>query len=303
MRSDNETEKRWAIILAGGDGRRLSPLTERIASDGRPKQFCPVISNLSLIEQTRNRVSLSVVDDHIPAVVTRIYERYYRPLLQDMQRQNLVVQPQNRGTAAAILHSLLRLSKMEPMAYVALFPSDHFVSDDRQFMRHIDLAFDAVVLRPELTVLLGIAANSAETSYGWIEPDQRLDMEAEIFSVRRFWEKPTAALAAQLLGRACLWNSFVIVARLSTLLGLLMVTVPDLCCAFTTLRPVLMTSSEARIIERLYALMDNVDFSRDVLARRPLNLAVLSVRGCQRSDLGEPERVVNLVRHRKVTPL
>jgi mannose-1-phosphate guanylyltransferase len=303
MRSDNEIQNRWAIILAGGEGKRLSPLTQRITGDNRPKQFCSVIGDCSLIEQTRSRVSLSVVDDQILAVVTRTHEPYYRTLLRDIRQQNLIVQPQNRGTAAAILLSLLRLSKMAPMAQVALFPSDHFVSDDYQFMRHIDLAFDVVAVRPELTVLLGIAADSAETQYGWIEPDQRLGTEAEIFSVRRFWEKPTAAVAAQLLGRACLWNSFVMVARLSTLLGLLMVTTPDLYGSFAPLRPYLMTSSEEPTIEKLYGSIDSLDFSRDVLARRAMNLAVLPVRGCQWSDLGEPERVVNLIRQRKIAPL
>lgn len=303
MQSYNATQKRWAVILAGGDGKRLSPLTQRITSDGRPKQFCSVMGNSSLIEQTRSRVSLSVTDEHILAVVTRAHERYYRPLLCDMQQQNLIIQPQNRGTAAAILYSLLRLSKMAPTAYVALFPSDHFVNDDREFARHVDLAFDAVVSRPELTVLLGIAADSAETGYGWIEPDQRLNMEPEIFSVRRFWEKPTAALAIQLLGRACLWNSFVMVARLSTLLGLLMVTVSDLYRSFAALHPALMTSSEEQTIERVYRSIDSIDFSREVLARRPMDLAVLPVRGCQWSDLGEPERVINLMYERGITPV
>lgn len=299
MRFHNETQKRWAIILAGGDGKRLSALTQRITGDGRPKQFCSVVGNSSLMEQTRSRVSLSVGDDHILAVVTRTHETYYRPLLRDMQRQNLISQPENRGTAAAILYSLLRLSKMAPAAYVALFPSDHFVSEDSQFMRHVDLAFDIVALRPELTVLLGIAADSAETGYGWIEPDQRLDTEPEIFSVRRFWEKPTATLATQLLGR----NSFVIVARLSTLLGLLMVTELDLYRSFAPLYPSLMTSSEEQTIAKLYRSIDSADFSRDVLARRPMNLAVLPVRGCQWSDLGEPERVINLIRERGITPV
>lgn len=154
---------RWAIIPAGGEEKRLSPLTQRITGEDRPKQLCSVIGNSSLIEQTRSRVSLSIADDQILAIVTRTHERYLQAAPpRHMRRQNLTILPENPGTAAAILHSLLRLSKMAPMAYVALFPSDHFVSDDRQFMRHIDLAFDAVVLRPELTVLLGIARGSAD---------------------------------------------------------------------------------------------------------------------------------------------
>jgi mannose-1-phosphate guanylyltransferase len=301
MRSRNETQKRWAIILAGGEGKRLSQLTQRIAGDRRPKQFCSVIGNSSLIEQTRSRVSLSIAGDHILVVVTRTHERYYRPLLRDMEWQNLIVQPENRGTGAAILYSL-RLSKIEPRAYVALFPSDHFVSDDRQFMHHVDLAFDTAALRPELTVLLGIVADSADTGYGWIEPNQRFNTEAELFSVRRFWEKPTATVATQLLGRGCLWNSFAIVARLSTLLGLLMVTVTDLYRAFAPLHPPLTTRSEGHRIAKLYSSIESADFSREVLATRPMNLAVLAVHGCRWSDLGEPERVSNLTHERGITP-
>jgi len=53
-----------------------------------------------------------------------------------VRQHNLVIQPDNRGTGAAILYSLARLSILAPTAYVALFPSDHFVSDERHFMRH-----------------------------------------------------------------------------------------------------------------------------------------------------------------------
>ncbi|MGD0291891.1 MAG: sugar phosphate nucleotidyltransferase [Candidatus Binataceae bacterium] len=121
--------ERWAIILAGGEGKRLSSLTQRIAGDGRPKQFCRLIGQSSLIEQTRDRVALSIADDNILAVVTRAHERYYGALLGQMRQRNLVIQPDNRGTAPAILYSLLRLSKLAPAACVAIFPSDHFVSE------------------------------------------------------------------------------------------------------------------------------------------------------------------------------
>lgn len=299
----NENRNHWAIILAGGDGKRLSSLTRRIAGDTRPKQFCPVIGDSSLIEQTRRRVSLSVADDHTLIALTRAHERYYEPLLGDVRQQNLVIQPDNRGTAAAILYSLLRLSKLESTAYVALFPSDHFVSDERHFMRHVDLAFHAVRLRPELTVLLGIAADSGETAYGWIEPGQAVGADyTGICDVHQFWEKPSAELAKLLLDRACLWNTFVMVARLSTLLGLIMVTAPELYRSFARISSALLTSSEDRSIERLYASIDDTDFSREVLAGRPTNLAVLPVHGCQWSDLGEPARVIDVLSRQRIQP-
>lgn len=92
MQFHNENQNRWAIILAGGEGKRLSSLTRRIAGDARPKQFCPLIGSTSLVEQTRSRVSLSIADDNILVVVTRAHERYYGPMLGEMRQQNLVIQ-------------------------------------------------------------------------------------------------------------------------------------------------------------------------------------------------------------------
>ncbi len=303
MQSYNENQRHWAIILAGGEGKRLSSLTQRIAGDGRPKQFCPVLGDSSLIEQTRRRVCLSVADDHTLVVVTRAHELYYGPLLADIRQRNLVIQPDNRGTGAAILYSLLRLSKLEPAAYVALFPSDHFVSDDRHFMRHVDQAFDAVRSRPELTVLLGIAADRGETAYGWVEPGPPIGTaHANILDVHQFWEKPSSELAKRLLDRGCLWNSFIMVARLSTLMGIVMLTVPELYRSFARVSSSLLTTSEERTVERMYASIDATDFSRDVLAKRSTNLAVLPVRGCEWSDLGEPARVIDVLSRQKIQP-
>ena len=67
-------------------------------------------------------------------VVNRVHENYYAPILSDETAENLVVQPSNRGTAPAILFSLLRIAARDPKAVVAFFPSDHYVSDNAKFM-------------------------------------------------------------------------------------------------------------------------------------------------------------------------
>ena len=249
MKFYENNQNRCAIILAGGDGRRLSEVTRRITGYTTSKQFCPVIGSTSLVEQSCLRVSLAIDEDRILAVLTRAHERHYRDLLKEILPENLVIQPANRGTAPAILYALLRLAKAAPDACVALFPSDHFVSDDREFMRHVDLAFDAVGSRPEMTALLGITPHAAEPGYGWIEPGELVVRRPPLFRVRRFWEKPRSDVAGELLRAGCMWNTFVMVARVSTLISLTLVALPDLFVSFSKIYDLLGTAREPGGIE------------------------------------------------------
>src|SRR5437773_2955466 len=159
------TQSRWALILAGGDGRRLRPLTRQIAGDDRPKQFCPVLGGETLLEQTRRRVAALAPSERVLVVVVRAHERFYAPLLADVPSRCVVIQPENRGTAPAILYGLLRLTAMTPVAPVALFPSDHYVSDDAAFIAHVEGATEAVRARPDLVVLLDRKSTRLNSSH------------------------------------------------------------------------------------------------------------------------------------------
>jgi mannose-1-phosphate guanylyltransferase len=286
------SEHGWAVILAGGDGTRLKSLTRKIAGDERPKQFCPVLGGATLLEETQRRAALEFPGSRTLYVVNQMHAPYYETILPDVPRANLVAQPSNRGTAPAILYSLLRIAARDPAATVAFFPSDHYISDNVKFMAHVRAAIETARQRPDLVVLLGVEPESPEVEYGWIEPATVIKGHRKVYGVRRFWEKPNKVLAQVLQLRGCLWNSFVMVASVRALLESIEGAVPELYRAFSCLLPLFGTTAEARAIDHLYQRLHEINFSHQVLAQRPERLAVIRVAGVRWNDLGEPKRVL-----------
>ena len=284
-----------AIILAGGEGRRLRSLTRRLVGDDRPKQFCPVVGHETLLAQTRRRAAHVADPARTFVVVTRTHEAYYRTALADAPAGAVVEQPEGRGTAPAILYALMRQAVVAPARAVVMLPSDHFIEDDSAFMARVAAAMDTVRSRPGLVVLLGVEPDRPETEYGWIEPGELILARAgaPTYRVRGFREKPPPAAASRLMRAGALWNSFVVVAEPGALGGLIRRAVPALADALAPLEASIGTSSEPGVARAAYAALAPVDFSRDVLERHPDRLAVLPVSGTTWNDLGEPARALS----------
>lgn len=288
----------WALLLAGGDGRRLKPLTRQITGDPRPKQFCPIFDGETLLDRTRRRADLLTRPDHQVIVVTREHEPYYAGLWRELAPGRLVVQPGNAGTAPGILYPLLRIRHLAGDVPVAIFPSDHYVSDDGVFITAVSHAVETVRARPELVALLGVEATAPETEYGWIEPtDVPLPIGSEpAFPIRRFWEKPSARLAERLFERGALWNSFVMVGWVSALLGLARRKAPDVMAALAPLEAALGTQRESAAAEGVYGGLEPAGFSERILATAADGLVVVRVKGVEWSDWGHPQRVLATMR-------
>jgi mannose-1-phosphate guanylyltransferase len=286
----------WAVILAGGDGTRLSSFTRLVSGEARPKQFCRLYGNRTLLAHTRRRLAPAIPAERTVFAVVKSHERFYNSELADVAPSRLVVQPANRGTTPAIVSSLLRIARLAEDPIVAFFPTDHFYAQETRFVISVRMAIEAVRDSPDMLVVLGASAQHAEVEYGWIEPTEMLPCRFtnSLFRVRRFWEKPSIHVAQTLHARGCLWNTFVMLGRASTFLKTLKAAVPHLLDAFeTTLGAGMHLDTEHA--RALYDILAPGDFSRQVLSVCAEQLAVLKLGHVGWSDLGTPERVLSAI--------
>jgi mannose-1-phosphate guanylyltransferase len=277
-------QQAWAVVLAGGDGTRLSSVTRLITGDDRPKQFCPLYGGRTLLAHTRARLAPAISPERTLFTVVKHHEKFYAEELADVKPSQMVVQPSNKGTTAAIINSLLRVTSLADDPIVGFFPTDHHYSREQRFVAAVRLAFNIVSTRLDTVILLGADAEHPEVEYGWIQPGASLEcsLTNSLVGVRRFWEKPSTQIAQALLAHGCLWNTFVMIGRASAFLDMLNAAVPRVMQA---LEPSVSAGDEA------YAALHPGDFSQQVLSVSTARLAVLRLGNIGWSDLGTPERV------------
>jgi len=221
--------RRWGVLLAGGDGTRLQKLTRLICGDDRPKQFCPLFGNETLLEETRKRAERSISSEHILVPLTRSHRVFYLQELGIRPSQR-IVQPANKGTAPPILYSLLSIKQNDDDAIVAILPCDHHYSDEPAFTAALECAFDIAAQHPGSVVLLGEPPRGPEVEYGWIEPGPSVGGACGVsFRVRGFCEKPSFDVAMDLLRRGCLWNTFVMVGHVRGFLEMVNISLSEKC--------------------------------------------------------------------------
>jgi hypothetical protein len=130
------------------------------------------------------------------AVVVDARARFLPPLLSNFPPQRVVIQPENRGSAPAILYGLLRIMTSAPKSPVVVFPADYHVSNDASFTAQVETAIRAVVARPDLVILLGVMPDSEDVDDRWIGPREVIAGPSgpDLYRARHFWKKPSPKL-------------------------------------------------------------------------------------------------------------
>jgi mannose-1-phosphate guanylyltransferase len=224
----------------------------------------------------------------------KAHERFYAEELADVKPSQVVAQPSNKGTAAAIISSLQRVTTLAGDPIVGFFPTDHYYSREARFVTSVRLALRIASSRLETIILLGAVAKHPEVEYGWIEPGTGLEcpLSDSLCRVRRFWEKPSAQVAQAHHARGCLWNTFVMIGRASAFLNILKAAAPRMLQALGADRCQSDTEPYMADGVKAYAALTPGDFSQQVLSVSTGQLAVLPLGSVGWSDLGTPERVM-----------
>jgi mannose-1-phosphate guanylyltransferase len=253
----------------------------------------------SLLELTLFRTRYFVPIENTRVILNQNHLGLARDQLQALPESSIFIQPENRDTGPGMIFALMQIARNSPDATVAVFPTDHFIDNDKAFVAHVLRAACLVQQLPPKIVILGITPNYPETGYGYIMPGPRLHTTLtpwRVSQVKAFNEKPSPTMAREFISEGGLWNTFVMVFQLKRMLGLLRDMAPK---DSQRLFEVQDCTVEARAI---YRVIRPWNFSSQILARIPEELVVLEASDIRWSDWGTRESIERTYRHMNLVP-
>ena len=214
----------YSVILAGGSGTRLWPLSRSLY----PKQFLKINSDNSLLQNTIKRAA-EACGDRIIVVCNEEHRFLTAEQMREIGHEGaILLEPAARNTAPAIALAALHASKQSKDATITVFAADHVVDDVKQFATHVEEALSCA--RDGALVTFGVVPDRAETGYGYIKG--RTEGISEIVS---FQEKPDAETAKQYVDSGdYYWNSGMFVFKARSYLEALKRFAPDMIAACTS---------------------------------------------------------------------
>jgi mannose-1-phosphate guanylyltransferase / mannose-6-phosphate isomerase len=226
---------RYAVILCGGSGTRLWPLSRSL----RPKQLLCLNGNETLLQQTVRRLLERVSPNNLLTVTHEDHKFEVKGQLAEIAQElvhGVLAEPVARNTLPAIAWAASAICKREPDAIVGVFPSDHAIGNEPAFLQAWEAA-EAAAADDYLT-LIGIAPTAPATGYGYIQPGESLAIigHPEPCHVLRFVEKPDLANAAQFVADGYLWNGGMFIFRAGAFMQMLAHYQPDIYQAISSLQ-------------------------------------------------------------------
>lgn len=256
---------RYAMIMAGGAGTRLWPMSRR----GTPKQLIPFIRRpgdtrpRSLLELSAARLEGLIPQDQRFICTAEEYRDSVRRALPEFTDERILGEPAGRDTLNAVGLAAAVFQKLDPDAIFAVFTADHIIEPIPDFQAAIDLGYRMVEADPSRLVTFSITPTYPATAFGYVERGMPLaDVENGMgvaFKVARFVEKPdlpraTAYVQSGVFG----WNSGMFVWKASTVLDAVRRYKPETFEGLKAIQDAWGTDQQRAVLERVYPTLQRI---------------------------------------------
>ena len=262
----NPMAEQFAILLAGGLGTRLWPLSRGLY----PKQLMRISKDGSFLQQAARRAMQIVPPQNIITVTT---DAQYLPIKDQLSEinlalcKNILIEPSGRNTAAAITVAAMHSVQKSKTSVLVVMPADHSIQNMKPLTDALNGAID--VASNNWLVTFGIKPTRPETGFGYLQQGQKLDTDFEAFKVKSFIEKPGYDDAKKLVSRKGIyWNSGIFVFSAKHVLEELNSLAPEIYTAAKR-------AFDGRFVENQATRFTKSDYDR--IPQAPIDKAVMEV--------------------------
>ena len=260
--SNNNNIERHLVIMAGGIGSRLWP----ISTPECPKQFVDVLGvGKSMIQMTVDRFEGIVSKQNVWVITSADYKDIVYEQLPDVPKENILFEPFMRNTAPCIAYAGCKIQKRSKGdAEIIVSPADHSVTDTEAFKKTICNALD-FMSKNDAIITVGITPSSPHTGYGYISADSN---SGNIKKVLSFKEKPTYEVALNYINEGnYFWNSGLFLWKLSTLINSFKEYAPDIISTFENISEKYDTESENKALLEAYNNVRKISVDYAIMER------------------------------------
>jgi mannose-1-phosphate guanylyltransferase len=256
--------KQYAVIMAGGTGSRLWPLSR----ENKPKQFISVEGSKCMLVQTVERICEIIPAERCFIITNQTLLAITRDTVKDLiPVSNIILEPERKNTAACIAYASLLLKEKIGSGILCFVPADGYVINRTGYRSAIERAYRAAENTSGL-VIIGVTPSYPATGYGYIQTDAGTEADDQVYQVKHFTEKPDHDTAKAFLSSGdFLWNSGILLGTVDTITDNIKSFIPE---HFEKISQAVKHESEPDFysyIERAYREIQEISFDKGVLEK------------------------------------
>lgn len=254
-----------AVILAGGSGSRLWPLSR----SNKPKQFQKLVSNQTMLQDTFDRLNFLQPADIFVSTNVKYAPTVKEQLKNRLPLKNIIIEPYLRDTAPCIGLAAMYLAKKHPHEIMAVIYADHLIQNKNEFIKKLKIAEKLAKTENTLNII-EVKAKYPNVHLGYVKVGKMLKKinDAKIFALERFTEKPNLKLALKFQQSSkYLWNTGLYVWKIDTILKKFKKHLPNTYRQLLQIYKQLDTGNEAKALKTFYPLCDKISIDYGIMEK------------------------------------